>query len=230
MTRRGRWRAELQVLREPAPLARGDVTALLVVQGCWQLGGERCEVLQRPAARRRGRSRPPRRSKRTPPCCTCACATIAGHEASPRRTRAAARRLRPRRADRLGRAGPAHRGAARCGAARGCRTHRRPRRARPAQPALARLPARLRRPHRIPRQHAGQLLDLARSHVPLRRCDHARRAGSDRHAALRRDAARRLYLGVRVPLRAPRSGRPALCKPAEMSLRLVAAARRAASA
>ena len=46
MTRRGVWRAELQVLREPAPLARGDVTALLVAQGCWQLGGERCDVLQ----------------------------------------------------------------------------------------------------------------------------------------------------------------------------------------
>lgn len=46
MTRRGAWRAELQVLREPAPLARGDVTALLVVQGRWQLGRERCEALQ----------------------------------------------------------------------------------------------------------------------------------------------------------------------------------------
>ncbi|MBS0443809.1 MAG: HutD family protein [Proteobacteria bacterium] len=46
MTRRGAWRAELQVLREPAPLARGDVTALLVAQGRWQLGGERCDVLQ----------------------------------------------------------------------------------------------------------------------------------------------------------------------------------------
>ena len=46
MTRRGAWRAELRVLREPAPLARGDVTALLVVQGRWRLGGERCEALQ----------------------------------------------------------------------------------------------------------------------------------------------------------------------------------------
>ena len=46
MTRRGAWRAELRVLREPAPLARGDVTALLVAQGRWQLGRERCEVLQ----------------------------------------------------------------------------------------------------------------------------------------------------------------------------------------
>ena len=44
MTRRGAWRAELRVLREPAPLARGDVTALLVVQGRWRLGGERCDV------------------------------------------------------------------------------------------------------------------------------------------------------------------------------------------
>ena len=34
------------MLREPAPLERGDVTSLLVVQGRWQLGRERCEVLQ----------------------------------------------------------------------------------------------------------------------------------------------------------------------------------------
>ncbi len=46
MTRRGDWRAALQVIRHAASLERADVTLLLVAQGRWQLGGEACDVAQ----------------------------------------------------------------------------------------------------------------------------------------------------------------------------------------
>ena len=50
-----------------------------------------------------------------------------------------------------------------------------------------------------------RLLVVARSHVRSREPDRARRAGGDRDIALRRDAAWRLYAGLRVPLPAARA-------------------------
>ena len=55
------------------------------------------------------------------------------------------------------------------------------------------------------------LLDLARGDVPLPRPARSRRRAGDRGAGLRRDAGRRLHRAGRVPLSAPRQGRPALC-------------------
>lgn len=46
MTRRGAWRAEVAVLREPARLEGGDTTLLLVARGCWQLGDDGFDALQ----------------------------------------------------------------------------------------------------------------------------------------------------------------------------------------
>ena len=84
--------------------------------------------------------------------------------------------------------------------------------ARPAQPALPRLPARLCRSDRIPQRTGRQLLELAHADVPLRPAPDAGAAGGHRHLALHRDAGSRLHLGLRVPLCAPRPGRPALCR------------------
>ena len=65
---------------------------------------------------------------------------------------------------------------------------------------------------RIPQRTGRQLLELAHADVPLRPAHHARAAGGHRHLALRRDAGSRLHRGLRVPLCAPRPGRPALCR------------------
>ncbi len=46
MTRRGAWRSELAVLREPARLERGDVTLLLVACGRWRLGDTSFDTFQ----------------------------------------------------------------------------------------------------------------------------------------------------------------------------------------
>ncbi len=63
---------------------------------------------------------------------------------------------------------------------------------------------------RIPQRTSRQLLELAHADVPLRPAHHARAAGGHRHLALRRDAGGRLHRGLRVPLCAPRPGRPAV--------------------
>ena len=55
---------------------------------------------------------------------------------------------------------------------------------------------------------AGQFLDLARDHVPLRRALRSGRAARGRRAALRRDARSRLHHGLRIPLSAPPARRP----------------------
>ena len=79
-----------------------------------------------------------------------------------------------------------------------------------AQPALARFPARLRRPHGISRAGAGQLLELANADVPLRRGDHAGPARGHRDRSVRGNAGGRLHQRVRVPLPASRRARPSL--------------------
>ncbi len=89
----------------------------------------------------------------------------------------AAHRLGARRAAAMGRRRQPVRRCAGQPAASGHPRGGRPGAARHAQPAFARLPARLRRPHRIPRPGAGQLLELAHADVPLRRGDHAGAAG-----------------------------------------------------
>ena len=46
MTRRGRWRAQVQVLHGAAAAACGDVTLLLAVDGAWQVGQEAIAPMQ----------------------------------------------------------------------------------------------------------------------------------------------------------------------------------------
>ncbi len=102
---------------------------------------------------------------------------------------AAADRMGEERAAVMGRGRPAHAGAVRCAAGRPAHhACERPRDPRHAEPAFARLPARLRGPHRAPRRAAGQLLELAHAHVPLCRAPRAAAHGSHRHLALCRDA------------------------------------------
>lgn len=46
MTRRGRWRAELAIVRDAARFEPADAGLLLVVRGQWQLGAARCGPMQ----------------------------------------------------------------------------------------------------------------------------------------------------------------------------------------
>lgn len=46
MTRRGRWRADLRVLRGSAPIDAADATLLLAVSGCWRSAGEALQPMQ----------------------------------------------------------------------------------------------------------------------------------------------------------------------------------------
>lgn len=46
MTRRGRWRAELNIVRDTARFDPDDAALLLVVRGQWQLGAARCGPMQ----------------------------------------------------------------------------------------------------------------------------------------------------------------------------------------
>ena len=57
-----------------------------------------------------------------------------------------------------------------------------------------------------------QFLELARGDVPLRAVDDAGAGGGGGGAALCRDAGGRLHPRRRVPLSAPRPGRPPLCQ------------------
>ncbi len=125
------------------------------------------------------------------------------HDDDPQRQDLAPGRLAPRhqvpaRPPRPNRAGPQR------------REHQPAGRARHRQPALARIPAGDGRHGRAPGACTGLVLELARGDVPLRPAAGPGQPACGRGPALRGDAGGRLHHGVRVPLPAPRAGRPAV--------------------
>ena len=104
-----------------------------------------------------------------------------------------------------------------------------PGRAGDAEPALARVPARARRPHRPHVAGARrQLLDVAAGDVRVPGSRRRRRVRGDRGAGLRRNGQGRVRVGRGIPLRASRPGGQAVRRSRRNSRwRIVAAARTA---